>query len=403
MGEKKKVVPHLGIRARKSGAYMASALYGKTTTYSIAFCSGAIKELGYKRILFKSDNEPSILKLKDSICDSLPSVEMVPKESPEGDHAANGAAENCVKEIKGQSRSIKTSTEDRYGRKLDSRDCLLAWLSRYAANMITRYRMYSDGRTAVQRLTGRKWGRPQLLFGEQIMVRKAQGKEERKASLESRFVRAIYVGHHGRSGALICLTTSGAVKARSIRRLPQSERFMPEFLKEVRGLPWDLKGRLGPEAKELQDKEENEGLPIIHVSTSMATAAKKSRRMYITQADVERYGGTEGCKACFAIHMKGNADGETHTTECRNRIMEMMKGDEVGQAKLDETKRRRTGEPDEPGEEQETSKEEDKEEIGEDREMLAERGASVPETSVEKDEQPCIGIDKDFDVATKRC
>ena len=37
MGEEKKVVPHIGIRDRKSGAYMASALDGKTTTYAIAF------------------------------------------------------------------------------------------------------------------------------------------------------------------------------------------------------------------------------------------------------------------------------------------------------------------------------------------------------------------------------
>ena len=90
-------------------------------------------------------------------------------------------------------------TQDRYGKKLGERDHILAWMPRHAANMLTRLGQYSDGRTAVQRLTGRKWGRPMLIFGEQILIKEAKAKADRNASLESRMTPGIYVGHHGRS------------------------------------------------------------------------------------------------------------------------------------------------------------------------------------------------------------
>ena len=136
---------------------MSSALDGKTSQYAVAFATGAVKELAYKRLVMKSDDEPAVLKLKDRVSESLPVVEVVPKESPTGDHAANGAAESAVKELKGCFRAIKTAAEDRYGRQLDEKCLLLAWISRYAGNHLTRYRVYSDGRKKVGKTTLEIW------------------------------------------------------------------------------------------------------------------------------------------------------------------------------------------------------------------------------------------------------
>ena len=116
-GRRKCYSPHVVLNDRKNDAYWSTVLDSKTSSYATAFCVGALKETGYKIILFKSDNEPAILKLKDRIAESLPGVEVVPREVPVGTHEANGAAENAVKIVKGQYRSLKTSTEDRYGCK----------------------------------------------------------------------------------------------------------------------------------------------------------------------------------------------------------------------------------------------------------------------------------------------
>ena len=50
------------------------------------------------------------------------------------------------------------------------------------------------GRTAIQRLTGRRWGRPMVVFGERILVKVAVSRASRRAGLESAFTPAVYVG-----------------------------------------------------------------------------------------------------------------------------------------------------------------------------------------------------------------
>ena len=90
LGEEREVQPHIVVKDRKSEAYYARSLDSKTSTYAVAFVAGAIQEMGCKRILFKSDNESAILKLKDQVSQCLPGVETVPKEAPVGDSRANG-------------------------------------------------------------------------------------------------------------------------------------------------------------------------------------------------------------------------------------------------------------------------------------------------------------------------
>ena len=148
MGEESETAPHIVVKDRKSSAYFSTSLESKTSQYAVAFVAGAIQEMGYKRILTKSDNEPAIKRLKERVSECL----LV------GDSRAYGSAENAVKQVKGQFRTLKTSTEDLYRCKIDAKSCLLAWIPRHCANLMTRFKRYSDGRTAIQRLTGRRWG-----------------------------------------------------------------------------------------------------------------------------------------------------------------------------------------------------------------------------------------------------
>ena len=53
------------VKDRKSSAYFSTSLDSKTSHCAVAFVAGAIQELGYKRILMKSDNEPAIKRLKE--------------------------------------------------------------------------------------------------------------------------------------------------------------------------------------------------------------------------------------------------------------------------------------------------------------------------------------------------
>ena len=51
--------------------------------------------------------------------------------SPEGDHAANGLAEVGVREIKAQTRILRSQLEQRLGNRIE-KDPLMSWIPRHA-------------------------------------------------------------------------------------------------------------------------------------------------------------------------------------------------------------------------------------------------------------------------------
>ena len=112
----------------------------------------------------------------------------------------------------------------------------------------------------------------------------AKSKKGRRAGIDPVMVPAIYVGHHGRSGALIALTEFGAAKARSFRKSPESERYDIDYMKKVKGVPWDLSGK---DEKELSIVAGPfaAGIPIVP-AMSQDTPPKpieKLRKLYVAQ------------------------------------------------------------------------------------------------------------------------
>ena len=61
---------------------------------------GFIKDLGFRRIILKSDNEPSAKALQDAVILACEGVVVIPQGPPEGDHMANGCVEMAVREVK---------------------------------------------------------------------------------------------------------------------------------------------------------------------------------------------------------------------------------------------------------------------------------------------------------------
>ena len=227
MGEEEKAATHVFIKDRVTGTIGATVLDGKTSTYAVKYFMNFLVELGYRRIILKSDNEPALLKLRREAVKDM-QIEVVPRESPVSDHQANGAAESGVRETKKGIRALKTSTEDRYGRKLAEDHVLLAWLARHVDQTTNRCKIGEDGRTPVQRLTGRRWKKPALLFGERIMARLAVNKAG-KRDYENLMVPGVYVGHSARSGSLIILTEDGVRFAKSFRQRPPELSFGSSF------------------------------------------------------------------------------------------------------------------------------------------------------------------------------
>ena len=68
------------------------------TAYSISFLVGFIKDLGFRRITLKCNNEqPSTKSLKDLVIQTCAGVAVIPRRALECDQMANGRVEMAVR------------------------------------------------------------------------------------------------------------------------------------------------------------------------------------------------------------------------------------------------------------------------------------------------------------------
>ena len=161
---------------------------------------------------------------------NLTGVQLVLMTSPEGDHQANGLAEIGVREIKAQTRILRSPLERRLGSRVDEKDPLMSWIPRHAANCVSRNRIMDDGRMPDQRRCGKTWKRPVVDFGNAL-----RGGDQR-------LLRGVYVGHHERSEAGIFLTPDDVKRGTRTARMMEHERWDRVFSATCVGVPWQLSG-----------------------------------------------------------------------------------------------------------------------------------------------------------------
>ena len=81
------------------------------TPYAVKFAAAFLKNLGYRKVVLKSDGEHSIMALKEAAAREA-AIESVPEESLPGGHRANGLVENAIREVKRQIRVLRSALEE---------------------------------------------------------------------------------------------------------------------------------------------------------------------------------------------------------------------------------------------------------------------------------------------------
>ena len=284
--DREDVLPILRVKCRNisTGCVGATVVDRKgASDYASSFLTAFInKSLGFNRILVRSDNGQSPLSLIERVTRNLTGVELVLMTSPEGDHQANGLAEVGVREIKAQTRILRSQLEQRLGSRTGKKDPLMSWIPRHAANCVSRYRIMDDGRTPDQHRRGKTWKRPVVDFGESVHFRPV-GENNAMRGGDQRMRRGVYVGHHERSGAAIFLTPDGVKKGTRIARMMEHERRDRVFSATCVGVPWQLR-LVVPEA------EADQGVALVIV---MPDVPRVDWRRYVTRRDLVKYGYTD--------------------------------------------------------------------------------------------------------------
>ena len=94
------------------------------------------------------------------------------EHSPVAEHQSNGVAERAVKTVQGQVRTLKLALEARISEKVAETSDVVPWMIRHAAMLLNIGQRGDDGRTAWERVKGRRFNREVPEFGERVMYLK---------------------------------------------------------------------------------------------------------------------------------------------------------------------------------------------------------------------------------------
>ena len=190
--------------------------------------------------------------------------------------------------------------------------------------MLNLYREGKDGKTPMERLRGTKHERPIAEYGEQVLYMPLG---DRPAFPEPRFLEGTWLGIDLRSGEVLIGTQSGVVRARSVKRRLEQERWDAAEALAIKGTPWDPTPGVDPDLVPTAVRrptvagDEAEPPPI-------AEPGMTGRRAALHKRDFEKFGFTAGCPACANIERNGNTR-VGHNELCRKRIeAELMKTEE---------------------------------------------------------------------------
>ena len=179
--------------------------------------------------------------------------ETVAEHSPVAESQSNGIAERATQAVQGMCRTLKLGLEKRIGHQISTAHPVMKWLVQHSGDLLTIYQVSRDGKTAYERLLGKRYKGEMIEFGARVLHRipgwTKPGSEVGKFA--ARWDHGIWLGKRWGSGEHVIGTPDGIVRSRGIRKLPREDAWDWEALHAVKGTPWDPTG-----------DEDNEGRAI---------------------------------------------------------------------------------------------------------------------------------------------
>ena len=146
------------------------------------------------------------------------------------------------------------------------------------------------------------------------------------------------MGHMRMSPEVVIGTREGCVKAWTIRRRPEEERWDMTEINQMKGTPEEPIP--GEGRKKVPTKIDLGGTVDEGVGLEFAEEPKPEppKRAYIRKRWFEEYGWDEQCEGCR--HARAGLPTRNHREECRRRMEEHMAKSATGKKLLEEAKRR---------------------------------------------------------------
>ena len=281
-------------------------------------------------VKLRGDQEPALQDLFKAIARERGSLRTQIEASPKGDSSGNGTAERAVQSVEEMVRVLKINLERRLGSKLEVTHKIFPWLVEHVVDLLNKYVVSLDGKSAYHRLKGKAYNSCMYEFCTPVMFRvsgKVQG-----GILAERWYEGTWIGKRMSTEEHYVLKADGlVVRCRAVRE--RAVKLELKTLDKIVSVPWNPTGT----------SKEDEGVPIARniVDADGEPKGMVPRGIMITPVVLQRFGSTADCGKCRSI-ARGEPNRSTnHSAACRTRIETAMREDDVYKEKLEKCDEKR--------------------------------------------------------------
>ena len=178
-------------------------------------------EIGRKRIVIRSDNEPAVKALVQAVALHRKD-ETVIEEIPVKSSQSIGCNEHDHFLVGGMARALRIDMEKRFGDNFPVLHAVYSWILRYSGWLLNRYCVGRDGYTAFQRYKGRIYNGEVCDLFECVLF-KVPSPEE--AKLDDRFRLGVWIGKTSRGDDHLIFDGDEVPKFRTVKRRPEYLRW----------------------------------------------------------------------------------------------------------------------------------------------------------------------------------
>ena len=294
-----------------------------------------LEEAGYKGVdlTLKTDQEESIMALKRAVAARREArTSMI--ESKVRVSASNPRVERAVRKWRGQFRKLKMHLESRIKRKVPPDHLMVPWLIHWAGDVVQKFHVRSDGRTAYEDMTKHRVKHFVIGFGEKVQFLLATDNTPNK--YEGEWQEGFFVGVVSRSSEYLVIKGDEVYKCPTVRRLTDEDAYTAECLQEIRANFFEYIKKGATTSKTVTYKGEIKG----GITPKTVDKDAQPRSVRIRATDLDKHGLTAGCPGC-AWHTDKIGPHRGHTAQCRNRLENAMSETEEGKTRMGIAKARK--------------------------------------------------------------